>query len=291
MKATNPEAIRLIQNPSLWLLAIAGGLIAIDLSLSWRSAPDLSQLSMSLLCWGAVLSLLWEKRHTLSLESDVLSSGAGLLLIGFVLLRSLLMTSFDSVFELLPLISGIGLALVASGVKRLGQYRQELLIILALNIPIGLVINRIELLSNATAKFATMLLTYCGVEVYRQGINIFIPPRGAVEVAAGCSGWETIFPLLQLSVLFLVMFPTGLIAKICVPLMAVSIAFIVNGVRVAIMALLVAYSTQETFEYWHLGTGSQIFFLIATLMFGCVCYVVSQNAHPARQDHRELSES
>lgn len=176
MKATNPEAIRLIQNPSLWLLAIAGGLIAIDLSLSWRSAPDLSQLSMSLLCWGAVLSLLWEKRHSLNLESDLFSSGLGLLLIGFVLLRSLLMTSFDSVFELLPLISGIGLALVASGFKRLGQYRQELLIILALNIPIGLVINRIELLSNATAKFATMLLTYCGVEVYRQGINIFIPP-------------------------------------------------------------------------------------------------------------------
>jgi len=43
------------------------------------------------------------------------------------------------------------------------------------------------------------------------------------------------------------------------PIVAVLVAFVVNGVRVALMAILVAYSSQEAFEYWHTGTGSEIF--------------------------------
>jgi len=30
---------------------------------------------------------------------------------------------------------------------------------------------------------------------------------------------------------------------------------------------LVAYSSQEAFEYWHTGTGSEIFFMISILFF------------------------
>lgn len=275
-KASSLAEFRPLQNTQFWLLAIAGSLIAIHLSLSWRSDPNLTQLSMSILCWGAVFSLLSDKRHTLSFKSDIFSTFLGLLLIAFVLLRSVMMTSFDTVFELSPFLAGLGLAMLASGVKRLPQYWQELLVILVLHLPLHLLVNRIGILSLLTAKFATAILTYLGYEVHRQGVFMFLPPSGSVEVAAGCSGWESIFPLLKLSVLFLVMFPTKLAAKILVPLAAVLIAFIVNSVRVAIMAALVAYSQPDTFKYWHTGTGSQIFFLISTLLFGTFCYFVSQ---------------
>ncbi|WP_409197237.1 archaeosortase/exosortase family protein [Chroococcidiopsis cubana] len=36
-------------------------------------------------------------------------------------------------------------------------------------------------------------------------------------------------------------------------------AFVVNGVRVAILAILHAYTAEATFKYWHIGTGSQVF--------------------------------
>jgi len=292
MKDTFLDLFKPLQKNQFWLLAIAGGLIAIHLSLSGRRDTDFSHLSMSILAWGATLSLLAEKRRTLSLESDAFSSMLGLLLIAFVLLRSLLMTSFDSVFDLLPFIAALGLAMLASGVKRLPQYWQELIVILALNLPVSLLVNRIGILSIYTAKFATFILTYFGVEFHRQGVNIILANGKAVEVAAGCSGWESIFPLLKLSVLFLVMFPTKRLAtKILVPLVAVAIAFVVNGVRVAIMAILVGYSHPETFKYWHTGTGSQIFFLTSTLLFAVFCYFVTQNKNLENQEQRELSES
>jgi hypothetical protein len=80
MKATSLASIRPLQNTQFWLLAIAGGLIALQLSLSWRLSGDFNQVSISILYWGAVLSLIWEKRHTLSLKV-VFSSLVGLLII------------------------------------------------------------------------------------------------------------------------------------------------------------------------------------------------------------------
>ena len=94
-KASSLGELKPLKNTQFWLLAIAGSLIAIHLNLIWRSDPNLTQASMSFLGWGAVLSLLWEKRHTLSFKSDIFSSLLGLLLIAFVLVRSASMTSFD----------------------------------------------------------------------------------------------------------------------------------------------------------------------------------------------------
>ncbi len=270
MKATSLASIRPLQNTQFWLLAIAGGLIALQLSLSWRLSGDFNQVSISILYWGAVLSLIWEKRHTLSL-------------------KSFFITSFDALFDLSPLIIGLGLALLASGVKGLQQYWQELIIVLAFTIPVEFLIASIPL-STLTAKFAAFVLSDLGFEVSLQGVNIILP-KGAVEVNPGCSGIEGIVRLLQLAVLFLVMFPTNLFKKILVPVVAVLVAFIVNAVRVALMAILVAYSNHEAFLYWHSGTGSQIFVLISSLVFGLFCYFISQKDHTDNHDPIELSGS
>lgn len=279
---------RRLQNTQFWLLAIAGGLIAVHLSLTWRIDGDLSQMAMSALAWGAALSLLWEKRHNLSFESDIFSSVLGLLFIAFVLFRSLFVTGFDSLVQLSPVITALGLAMLASGV-RLQQYWLELIILLAFNIPVKLLSSAIDI-SLLTAKFTNIVLTYLGFEVSRQGVNIILP-TGAVEVYPGCSGIESIVQLLRVAILFLVMFPTDLAKKILVPVVAILIAFVVNGVRVSLMAVLVAYSSQEAFKYWHVGTGSQIFFLISILIFGSFCYFVSPKDDSNNQEPTEFSGS
>jgi cyanoexosortase A len=281
MKSFSNGILRNWSTPQFWLVALAGGLIATHISLSWRQDAEFSQLSLSILAWGAVLSLLWDKHHKLNLESNLFSTVIGSILITFVLLRFALMTSFDSVFSFLPFIAALGLALLASGFKGLRQYWPELLVILILNAPVSFFISRVGILAIYTTKFATAILTYLGVQFYNQGVYIIMANGKAVEVAAGCSGWETMFPLLKLSVLFLVMFPTKLIGKILVPIAAVAVSFVVNGARVAIMAILMGHSTREAFDYWHKGTGSQVFFLISALLFGIFCYFVS------KQDEQE----
>lgn len=288
MKATF-ASIRPLQNTQFWLLAIAGALIAVHLSLIWRFSEDLSEFSMGILCWGAVLSLLWEKRHTLTIESDVFSSLLGLLLIGFVLFRSWFVVTTDTIFEISPFIAGLGLAVLASGVKGVKQYLPELIIILAFNAPVGLLIDRIDI-SLLTAKISTFILSHLGFEVSRQGVNIILP-TGAVEVYPGCSGMGSIVRLLRISVVCLVMFPIDSAKKILVPIAAVLVPFVVNGVRVALMAFLVAYSSDEAFEYWHMGTGAEIFFLISILIFGLFCYLVTQKDDHNNHEPMEFSGS
>lgn len=289
MKATSLTSLKPLQNTEFWLLAIAGGLIAVHVSLLWRLTTNLSLVSMNVLSWGALLSLLWDKRHTLKLESDVFSSLLGLLLIGFVILRSMFVVSIDPIFELSPFIAGLGVAMLASGVKGLQQYWLELIIIFAFNAPLGILLEQIDI-STLTAKFASINLSYLGFEVHRQGVNIILP-TGAVEVNRACSGLEGIVRLVRLSVLFLVMFPVTLAKSILVPIVAVLVAFLVNVVRVALMAVLVAYSNKAAFEYWHKGDGAQIFFLISTLVFGLFCYFISQQDNHKDREPMETSGS
>jgi exosortase/archaeosortase family protein len=68
------------------------------------------------------------------------------------------------------------------------------------------------------------------------------------------------------------MFPTDWKQKFLVPIVAVLIAFSVNGVRISILAFLVAFSRPEVFEYWHIGQGSLIFSFISAIIFGLFCH-------------------
>jgi len=286
MKINSLAEIKPLENTQFWLLAIAGSLTAVYVSLYMRLDGNLSQVTISLLGLGAVFSLLAEKRQTLKFESDIFSSLLGILLIAFTLLRSNYVIAVDSFVELTPFIVFLGLALLASGIKGLRQYWLELLIIFAFNLPVGYLSQRLDI-SIFTAKFSFAFLSYLGLPVVRQGVNI-IMPTGAVEVYPGCSGMETISQLVKLAILFIIMFPTSLAKRIIVPIVAIAIAFLVNAVRVALMAYLVAKSNSEAFDYWHTGTGSEIFFLSCTILFGSFCYLITKQDDD--NDHQERLE-
>ncbi|MBW4663572.1 MAG: cyanoexosortase A [Chroococcus sp. CMT-3BRIN-NPC107] len=275
MKNTTLATIKPLENTQFWLLAIASSLTAVYVSLYLKVEGNVSQIAISLLGLAGVYSLLEEKRQNFKFESDIFSSLLGIVLIGFVLLRSNYVNVVDSFVELSPFIGFLGLALLASGIRGLRQYWLELAIIFAFHFPLIYISQYLDI-SIFTAQFSSAFLSYLGFPVLREGVNITLP-TGAVEVYPGCSGMETISQLVKLAILFLVMFPIrGLSKKIIVPIAAVIIAFIVNGIRVALMAYLVANSTTESFDYWHIGTGSQIFFLICTLLFGGFCYLITK---------------
>jgi cyanoexosortase A len=279
-----------LKSSKFWLLGVAAGLIAIHLTITWKS-DNTDLWGLSILFLAAVCSLIWKKRNNLNLETEIISSFIGTLIIALVLFKSTspigkFPDAIDKFHYVLPLISSVGLGLLASGFKGLKQYSQELIILFFLGIPQATIPSLIDI-SIFTAKFATAVLWYLGFEVSRQGVNVILP-TGSVEVYSGCSGMVAILYLWGLAALFLVMFPTSWSKKILVPIVATLLAFMVNGGRVALMAVLAASSNKPAFDYWHTGGGSQIFAMTSVLIFGLFCFFLLQLNEAKNDDSVEL---
>lgn len=270
MRSVSSNFFKLIQDSKFWLSATAIGLSGIYLSLVWKLTGNFSFLSISLVLLGTAFYLLWEKRDILNLESDVISTFLGLLLIASVLIKNTVDPYFGLLFQISPLLSGLGIALLASGIKGLKQYSQEFILLSVISIPETLLLQILDV-SLITAKFAAFFLIHLGFDVSLQGVNLILP-TGAVEVTPGCSGFENMIWLLRLAALFLILFPSTLWKKILVPIAAILLGFLVNSARVALMAFLVAYSNQDAFKYWHEGDGAQICSLVSAFIFGAFCY-------------------
>lgn len=259
-----------MQDLRVWFVGLGASLIGLNLLMLWRSdEPD--AFNTQLLLWLALGSLLWERRQSLNWRSSSWASGLGLLLIGFVLVRTYSPAGYQLVVS--PLLSGMGVFLLASGGKSLRNYWREL-ILLALPIVSQIVGFGLELidLPTRTAQFSAYLLWSVGFEVQRRGVFI-LQPSGSVEVYAACSGVGSVIQMLNLAVVFFLLFRTTLVQKIICLLVAVAIGFITNGIRVAIMALLVAYANRSAFDFWHGGEGSLIFSVISTLLFVGFCWL------------------
>lgn len=267
--------------PKYWLLGIAVGLMAVNLTLTWRS-DNVDVMGTSLLFWGCVAVLIWERKDDLRLDSGLFSSFAGVLIIALVMLKSATVSGYDIFLRVAPLMSGLGIGLLASGAKGLKQYWQEMLMLGFIAIPPGLVLRVVDT-APATAKFSGFLLWYLGADVTREGIYLILP-EGSVEVATGCNGLNLILQLLGLSMLVLLMFPTKRIHKIIVPAIATIIAFVVNAARVALLAAIVSSGNNKAFVYWHHGDGSLIFSTIAVLIFGAFCWVAILREEPENKE-------
>jgi cyanoexosortase A len=257
------------QNSYFWLLAIAAAIVTVQISLFliW----DEGRLFESFILFGgAIAYLIWDRYPALRLESSIFASVFGGILIGLVLLKSTTLGTYDPFLRIVPLLLLFGLALLASGFRGLSQYGREFLLI-CFFIPPPSTVSRIFDISPWAATLGETILYYLGFQVVRENVFIYIP-NGGVEVYYGCSGIESMIHLLGLSVLLIALFPTNLWQKILLPCIAMAIAFFVNGFRIALLTLLSESSQNNSFEYWHTGTGSLIFSIISVLIFGYFFY-------------------
>ncbi len=252
---------RLFSQSHFWLLSLLAGLYAIYLTLVVRH-ENVSHLAVSLLFGLAVLSLLHDKYQQLRYESGGQGHFVGILLILSVLWYSIYQAD-GGFLRLLPLVSGLGVGLLAVGFKGLRQLTQELVLLFCLGVPSVVAAFWLDI-SPLTAQWARLLLLYLGFDVAGQGVDVQLP-TGSVRVVYDCSGIDQMNYLLGLSVLGLVMFPlTGWFKQVLVPLVGVALGFVANGIRVALMAIF-SVSNQATFELWHTGEGSYLFAFLAVL--------------------------
>ena len=252
MKTIQLNAKNIFTNHQLLLLGIGTCLIAIQLGVAWKSKYS-SLFGTNLVFLAAISSLIWERRHSLILESGIISSIFGLLLITLVFLISLFFIDSGILLCLLPLISALGFALLASGFKGLKQYWGELFALFCL--AVSRVIPYAIDISPLTAKFSALILWSTGFKFVMSGQKI-LTPTGGIEVYQGCSGMESIVQLVGLALIFIIMFSLKNKQKVLATIVAITLAFIVNAVRVALMAIIVAKGDDNAFVYWHEGEGS-----------------------------------
>lgn len=263
------------------LLAIAVALTTIHFQLMWRTHHQGQFLEASVICWAAAWFLIWRRREELNFKSHPVASALGLVCVAWLLFRSLAVTEYEAFMRFFPLIAGVSVALLASGFA-LKSYWRELLILSLMTIPTTTLLAMIDI-SPLTAEFSGSLLWYTGFRVVQEGVMLHLP-TGSVEVYKGCSGLQLIWQHLSLAVLFVLLFPIGWIRSLIVLIAGVLIAFVVNGIRVALMAILVAQNNREAFDYWHLGTGSLIFSMISVSLFGLLCYFLLEQADRAEEE-------
>jgi cyanoexosortase A len=274
-----------LREPKYWLLGITAAVAALHLTLI-NHANNQELFATAALFWLVAGSLLWDKQETLKLISSPIASLVGAALVAFFLFRSASPSDSELILSGLPFLAVLGVALLASGFTGLRQYWRELLIfgLLAFNPVVKLILNAINL-PLLTAKAATFLLWYSGFQVRREELFLLLP-TGRVEVYGACSGVQSILQMLNIGVLFLLMVPTPLRwgQKILCLVMAVLVGFIVNALRVALMAILVAFSQKGAFQFWHDGQGSLIFSVISVLVFGGLCWLAFLRTSPNKSD-------
>ena len=272
------------QNPNFWLLTIAGLLIA----LNWHFVK---YDSVYLIFWIAALSITWRNRNNRSFKSDFLSSTIGLSLISWVLLRCILSNNnVDLLARTYPLVSLIGICLIASKIIKINQYWREIIIVSLTSIPfehIFMWLSPTESISILDAKLSRIILWYLGFNVH-QIDNIVFLPTGSIEIAKACSSFNLLWLMWQFSLVACLCFSMKKSQKILLCIWGTIIALVANGVRLCLMALLVANNHTEAFDYWHGSSGAEIFTTIAILLFALAYWLLTR---PINEDLSNLYES
>lgn len=254
-----------------WLVTAFLMVVLADLYLVYRHESS-GQLGITMVCWMAVWMLL-TRRPPMSAGRLALGQwlGVGLLLaLAFFVFTP--PTDWRALLALYPLWAGLALSLLAEGLRGPGRRWRELLILFFLGIPHGFLIGGINL-SQITARFSAFLLHYMGRDVKLTGTEIALP-GGAVEVVKSCDGTGAMAYLACLAVIFLVLFPVKRWQRVVMIPLAMTIAFITNGVRVALLAVIESSAGTKSFDYWHEGTGAMLWTGLPVLVFGLVCFLV-----------------
>ena len=249
-----------------WLLTIAGLLIAFNLCVTEYN-------SVYLLFWCTAIAITWRNRNKLDFDSGFYSTAIGLLVISWLLFRGVVTNhQLDLIARMYPIFSVIGIYLLASKVSKIGQYWREISIVSLSGIPtehIASVLFPVAQVSILDAKISRLMLWYVGFDVAQKD-NLVILPTGAIKIAGACSTFDLLGLLWQSCLVICLYFTLKRNQQLLLFVLSSIIAFGVNGIRLCLMALLVANKNTEAFDYWHGSAGAEIFTTAAILILAAV---------------------
>ncbi len=258
----------------LWLL-LALAVASQHLVMFHRTQNLPAVLMLALLVWGAAWICLEDHWDGLDPSPSGPSLLLGGLLLAWILWRTALVASYDSLLYITPPLAMVGLALLLRPLGRLGQFRESLVI--SLLMPVWLLVVKLfpeQPLSLFTARASALLLQLLGLAPQVNGRLISFAGGGAVRVEGVCNGLEVIYQAMAVAVIFLICFPLSRPRdRVAVLLIAPLVGAVSNVFRIALLGLIVAIGgslKESSFEFWHKGSGSLIFSGLSVLAIGLI---------------------
>lgn len=246
---------------------------ALDLLVTWQVQRNADAVNYHLLAFCAVFCILDTHRPFPRILPTVPSLLFGGLFFASALIKARGMVSTDSYRHVFALALSAGIAVTAFGFREAGRL-WKIWVILALLSAADLRFQEFGALhlhlNSLGAAISANLLLLGGYAAYAQGDVVAIP-GGSVKVYAACSAATPILYLLKLAMLALLVFPSRWWQKGAILAVAVATALFFNAVRIAIMAVLNAAGDHARFEYWHEGTGSNVFAIMYMAAFCALC--------------------
>ena len=252
---------RSLDNRDLWrLLAAIFALYLLLLSLLTQPPDEMLNL---VLVMGGALMVLHQPAAGWQPRPGRIGRWVGVALLVVVLWRGQRMISFDFISSLLPLLAGMGLALLAAPLRQLGSFLPSLAVLALLSMfrAVG-GLTPVGPLSVATAWITQQILTLGGSTAEQVGTLVKVQ-GGGVIVSGACAGLSILLQLLLVAVIFAMAFPmrhrwqNGLML-----LGAALIGMGSNGMRITVLALLSTSNLankQWWFDFFHDHWGSLLF--------------------------------
>jgi cyanoexosortase A len=237
-----------------------------------------AHLMMSLLLWAAIGLLLWDQRRLFQERQnpDHVSSFLGYALLAALLVISVVRPS-EKLIGFFPLVAFLGWFLLFIGRSQYRLYFKEFSILLAFGLP-KLIPDSAFGMASLTAKFSAYVLWRLGYPVFLKGSYIAIP-NGGVEVVPACSGISLITHMLSMAVIFLCVFPVRRSQRPLLAFIAIVLGFIMNSMRVAILALLSTPQSYSSFQYWHSANGASVFVFLTLMLYSLMYFWFFKPAH------------
>jgi exosortase/archaeosortase family protein len=209
------------------------------------------------------------------MRPTLLGASLGSLLLLWVQWRVHLIAGEDQSIYLLPLVSLLGLLLLALPLRAMRPFFPSVFVLALL--PVLQVFNfssaAVNLLRHLTATILRVALFSLGLPVKGNGTVLSLY-RGAVEVWGSCSGLESVKQLLMIAIIFAIAFPMHRFwQNILMCWTAICLAVLVNAIRIGVLLFLDGSPLVDRkywFDLFHNGWPSLLFPGLATYFFVCI---------------------
>ena len=269
-----------IHHKAFWVFATISCLATLHLCYLWKITNQAPSL-IDALGWGSIVFLLWKKGNRLKFRSNIFSTLFGISLIFWMLVRHILsqfQSSVDILANFFPIVTVIGVLLVAFGVNQLANYSSEISIATIISLPFASIYLLLKPFVHIDAQLLNFMLHYMGFESVRQG-TIIRMPNGSVEVMASCSSISPILTMLPFVVVLLSIYPASRSKQIFVYMSTVISVIFINSIRLSLLAIFVSNGNTDSFDYWHTGGGAGIFSNIIVFFIAGISYKVLHQNH------------